>query len=78
VTKLERILRILEKEENLTTEQIAEKLGASRVRVRAGLLRLLEEGKVEGVQEGEKWMWRIKKEREEEKMLDKLSKKIRS
>jgi len=71
----EKIYSILKKEkEPISTKEIAEKIGITPGKATLGLLRLQEEGKIEGVEINSKLHWKIK---EIDKKKEKLEKKMR-
>jgi len=71
----EKIYSILKKEkEPISTKEIAEKIGITPGKATLGLLRLQEEGKIEGVEINSKLHWKIK---EIDKKREKLEKKMR-
>jgi len=71
----EKIYSILKKEkEPISTKEIAEKIGITSGKATLGLLRLQEEGKIEGVEINSKLHWKIK---EIDKKKEKLEKKMR-
>lgn len=71
----EKIYSILKNEkEPISTKKIAEKIGITSGKATLGLLRLQEEGKIEGVEINSKLHWKIK---EIDKKKEKLEKKMR-
>ncbi|HEC95876.1 ArsR family transcriptional regulator [Thermococci archaeon] len=71
----EKIYSFLKNEkEPISTKEIAEKIGITSGKATLGLLRLQEEGKIEGVEINSKLHWKIK---EIDKKREKLEKKMR-
>jgi len=71
----EKIYTLLKNEkEPLSTKEIAEKIGIRSGKATLGLLRLQEEGKIEGVEIKGKLHWRI---RLKDEKTEKLEKKMR-
>ncbi len=60
--------------EPLSTKEIAEKIGIRSGKATLGLLRLQEEGKIEGIEINGKLHWKIKSKDEK---VEKLEKKMR-
>lgn len=55
----------------ISTEEVAEKVEISSGKATLGLLRLQEEGKVEGVEKGGKLQWKLKKKDKKTKEIEK-------
>lgn len=71
----EKIYSFLKNEkEPISTKEIAEKIGITSGKATLGLLRLQEEGKIEGVEINSKLHWKIKGI---DKKREKLEKKMR-
>ena len=71
----EKIYTLLKNEkEPLSTKEIAEKIGIRSGKATLGLLRLQEEGKIEGIEINGKVHWKIKSKDEK---VEKLEKKMR-
>ncbi|HDM22892.1 MAG: ArsR family transcriptional regulator [Methanomicrobia archaeon] len=71
----EKIYTLLKNEkEPLSTKEIAEKIGIRSGKATLGLLRLQEEGKIEGIEINGKLHWKIKSKDEK---VEKLEKKMR-
>jgi len=71
----EKIYTLLKNEkEPLSTKEIAEKIGIRSGKATLGLLRLQEEGKIEGIEINGKLHWKIKSKNEK---VEKLEKKMR-
>jgi len=72
-----KILEVLkEAKEPINTEELSARVGAPALRVRAELIRLMGEKKVEGVQKGGQMVWSLRLGTAAEQHYDKMAKKL--